>query len=135
MALFTAVMLPMFLGAVDQTLLATATPRIAAELGALSDTSWIAVGYLLAATVTAPLYGRLGDRLGRKQAMLAAIAVFSVGSIACAVAPTMTGPAAGSVTRPDGKCAHDAGSLWIAYRSAASASTGSSSHSRAACSP
>ena len=44
LTLFAAVMLPMFLAAVDQTLLATATPRIAAELGQLNDTSWIAIG-------------------------------------------------------------------------------------------
>jgi MFS family permease len=85
--LFSAVMLPMFMGAVDQTLLATATPRIAAELGGLADTSWIAVGYLLAATVTAPLYGRLGDRFGRRNMMLGALAVFVLGSLACGLAP------------------------------------------------
>ncbi|MDB5957885.1 MFS transporter [Ramlibacter sp.] len=88
-ALFSAVMLPMFMGAVDQTLLVTATPRIATELGGLSQTSWIAAGYLLAATVTAPLYGRLGDRFGRRNIMLAALTVFALGSLACAIAPTM----------------------------------------------
>jgi EmrB/QacA subfamily drug resistance transporter len=88
-ALFSAVMLPMFMGAVDQTLLATATPRIAAELGGLTDTSWIAVGYLLAATVMAPLYGRLGDRFGRRNVMLYALAVFVLGSLACGLAPSM----------------------------------------------
>jgi MFS family permease len=87
--LFTAVMLPMFLAAVDQTLLATATPHIAAELGGLADTSWIAVGYLLAATVMAPMYGRLGDRLGRRRVLLAALAVFALGSLACVAAPAM----------------------------------------------
>jgi MFS family permease len=87
--LFTAVMLPMFLAAVDQTLLATATPRIAAELGGLSDTSWIAVGYLLAATVMAPMYGRLGDRLGRRRVLLGALAVFALGSLACGLAQGM----------------------------------------------
>src|SRR4051812_6917010 len=82
-------MLPMFMGAVDQTLLVTATPRIAAELGGLNQTSWIAVGYLLAATVTAPLYGRLGDRFGRRNVMLAALAVFVIGSLACGMAPDL----------------------------------------------
>lgn len=89
LALFSAVMLPMFMSAVDQTLLATATPRIAAELGGLADTSWIAVGYLLAATVMAPLYGRLGDRFGRRPVMMVALVVFIVGSLACAAAPGM----------------------------------------------
>ena len=88
-ALFSAVMLPMFMGAVDQTLLVTATPRIAQELGGLTDTSWIAAGYLLASTITAPLYGRLGDRFGRRNVMLAALTIFVAGSLACALAPTM----------------------------------------------
>ena len=88
-ALFSAVMLPMFMGAVDQTLLVTATPRIAAELGGLTDTSWIAVGYLLAATVSAPLYGRMGDRFGRRHVMLVALSVFVLGSFACALAPSL----------------------------------------------
>ncbi|GAB3648232.1 MFS transporter [Ramlibacter alkalitolerans] len=88
-ALFSAVMLPMFMGAVDQTLLVTATPRIATELGGLAETSWIAAGYLLAATVMAPLYGRMGDRFGRRNVMLVALAIFALGSLACALAPTM----------------------------------------------
>jgi EmrB/QacA subfamily drug resistance transporter len=88
-ALFSAVMLPMFMGAVDQTLLVTATPRIATELGGLAQTSWIAAGYLLASTVMAPLYGRLGDRFGRRNIMLVALVVFGLGSLACAIAPTM----------------------------------------------
>lgn len=89
LALFSAVMLPMFMAAVDQTLLATATPVIAHELGALADTSWIAVGYLLAATVMAPVYGRAGDRLGRRNVLLAALAVFAMGSLACGLAQSM----------------------------------------------
>jgi len=90
-ALFTAVMLPMFMAAVDQTLLASATPRIAADLGGLSDTSWIAVGYLLAATIAAPLYGRMGDRYGRRNVLLIALAVFTTGSLACGLASSMFG--------------------------------------------
>ncbi len=89
LALFTAVMLPMFLAAVDQTLLATATPRIALEMGGLNDTSWIAIGYLLAATVMAPIHGRLGDRYGRRGALLAALALFGAGSLGCGLAHTM----------------------------------------------
>jgi EmrB/QacA subfamily drug resistance transporter len=89
LALFSAVMLPMFLAAVDQTLLAAATPRIASELGGLSDTSWIAVGYLLAATIAAPLYGRMGDRYGRRNVLLVALGVFVVGSLACGLARGM----------------------------------------------
>ena len=89
LALFSAVMLPMFLAAVDQTLLATATPRIAAEFHDLGDTAWIAIGYLIAATVMAPVYGRLGDRVGRRNVLLGALGVFALGSLACGTARGM----------------------------------------------
>ena len=87
--LFAAVFLPMFLAAVDQTLLATATPAIAASLGGLRDSSWIAAGYLLAAATVAPVYGRLGDRRGRRDMLLAALAVFTAGSLVCGVAQSL----------------------------------------------
>jgi EmrB/QacA subfamily drug resistance transporter len=87
--LFAAVFLPMFMAAVDQTLLATATPAIAHSLGGLRDTSWIAVGYLLASATITPVYGRLGDRRGRRDMLLAALAVFTLGSLACAAAQTL----------------------------------------------
>jgi MFS family permease len=87
--LFIAVMLPMFLAAVDQTLLATATPVISRELGGLRETSWLAVAYLLASVVMVPLYGRLGDRYGRRKLLGVAIVVFAFGSLACGVAPTL----------------------------------------------
>jgi len=87
--LFTAVMVPMFLAAVDQTLLATATPVISRELGSLRDTSWLAVAYLLASVIMVPLYGRLGDRYGRRTVLTYAIAVFALGSLACGLAPTL----------------------------------------------
>jgi EmrB/QacA subfamily drug resistance transporter len=87
--LFTAVFLPMFMAAVDQTLLATATPAIADSLGGLRDSSWIAVGYLLASATIVPLYGRLGDRHGRRNVLLVALGVFTLGSLACGLAQTL----------------------------------------------
>ena len=87
--LFLAVFLPMFMAAVDQTLLATATPAIAASLGGLRDTSWIVVGYLLAAATITPVYGRLGDRRGRRDMLLVALGVFTLGSIACGAAQSL----------------------------------------------
>jgi MFS family permease len=89
LALFSAVMLPMFLAAVDQTLLATATPRIAQEFGDLADTSWIAVGYLLASATIVLVYGRLGDLKGRRNVLLAALGVFTLGSLACGLAQSL----------------------------------------------
>ena len=87
--LFLAVFLPMFLAAVDQTLLATATPAIAATLGGLRDTSWIAVGYLLASATVVPVYGRMGDLRGRREMLLVALAIFAIGSLACGLAQSL----------------------------------------------
>ncbi|HEY6864941.1 MAG TPA: MDR family MFS transporter [Burkholderiales bacterium] len=87
--LFASVFLPMFMAAVDQTLLATATPAIAASLGGLRDTSWIAVAYLLASAVVVPVYGRLGDLRGRRNVLLGALALFTAGSLACGFAQSL----------------------------------------------
>jgi EmrB/QacA subfamily drug resistance transporter len=87
--LFFAVFLPMFMAAVDQTLLATATPAIAGSLGNLRDSSWIAVSYLLSSAVIVPMYGRLGDLRGKRTMLLVALGVFAVGSLACSLAQSM----------------------------------------------
>src|SRR5207237_9822150 len=79
----------MFMAALDQTLLATATPAIAASLGGLRDTSWIAVGYLLATATVVPVYGRLGDLKGRRDVPLGALAVFPAGSLACGLSQSL----------------------------------------------
>src|SRR3954469_13721965 len=79
----------MFMAAVDQTLLATATPAIAGTLGGLRDSSWIAVGYLLAAATIVPVYGRLGDLRGRRELLLVALAMFALGSAACGLAQSL----------------------------------------------
>src|SRR5258706_2427652 len=87
--LFAGVFLPMFMAAVDQTLLATATPAIAGSLGGLRDSSWIAVGYLLASATIVPVYGRFGDLLGRRNVLLAALGVVTLRSLACRLAQTL----------------------------------------------
>src|ERR671931_2374806 len=87
--LFAAVFLPMFMAAVDQTLLATATPAIANSLGGLRDTSWIAVAYLLASATIVPVYGRLGDARGRRDMLLVALTVFTAGSLVCGAAQSL----------------------------------------------
>ena len=86
---FPSIMLPMFLAVVDQTIVATALPAIAAGTGNVERASWVVVSYLIAATVAAPIYGKLGDAFGRRRLMFWAIGVFIVASVLCAVAPTI----------------------------------------------
>ena len=87
--ILTGTMIAMFLGALDQTIIAAALPTIARELGDFNSISWVASLYLLATTAVTPLYGKISDIHGRRVTMLAAIAIFVVGSVACALAPTM----------------------------------------------
>lgn len=83
-------MLAMLLAALDSTIVATALPTIVGELGGLERLGWVVTAYLLAQTVVTPLYGKLGDQHGRKIVMQAAIVVFLVGSVLCALATDMT---------------------------------------------
>jgi EmrB/QacA subfamily drug resistance transporter len=84
------IMLAMFLGALDQTIVATALPTIGVYFGNLGDLSWVVTAYLLTGTAVTPLYGKLSDMYGRRSVMMAAISLFIIGSIACALAPSMT---------------------------------------------
>ena len=91
---FPSIMLPMFLAALDQTVVATALPDIAGSLGEVQRVSWIVVSYLVANTISAPVYGRLGDALGRRRMMFVAIGVFMAASALCAASGsilTLTG--------------------------------------------
>jgi EmrB/QacA subfamily drug resistance transporter len=86
---FGALMLGMFLAALDQTIVSTALPTIVGDLGGLNHLSWVVTAYLLAATISTPLYGKLGDTVGRKPLFLAAIVIFLVGSILAGASQTM----------------------------------------------
>jgi EmrB/QacA subfamily drug resistance transporter len=84
------IMLAMFLGALDQTIVATALPTIGRTFGNLNDLSWVVTAYLLTGTAVTPLYGKLSDIHGRRSIMLTAISIFILGSVACAMAKSMT---------------------------------------------
>jgi EmrB/QacA subfamily drug resistance transporter len=84
--IFSGLMLGMLLAALDQTIVATALPTITGELGGLNHLSWVVTAYLLAATVSTPMYGKLGDLFGRKRLFQVAIAVFLTGSVLCGLA-------------------------------------------------
>ena len=90
LTVFPSIMLPMFLSVVDQTIVATALPAIAASLGDVERVSWVVVSYLIANTIAAPVYGRLGDALGRRRMMIAALIVFVAASVLCALAPNIS---------------------------------------------
>src|SRR5712691_6201943 len=83
-AIFPSIMLPMFLAVVDQTIVATALPAIVADTGNVARASWVVVSYLVASTIAAPIYGRLGDAFGRRRLMFVALAVFITASLLCA---------------------------------------------------
>jgi EmrB/QacA subfamily drug resistance transporter len=89
LTVFPSIMLPIFLAVIDQTIVATALPAIAAATGEVERVSWIVVGYLIAATIAAPIYGRLGDAFGRRRLMFFALGVFILASLLCAMAPTI----------------------------------------------
>jgi EmrB/QacA subfamily drug resistance transporter len=77
---FVGLMLGMLLAALDQTIVATALPTIVGDLGGLNHLSWVVTSYLLASTVSTPLWGKLGDLYGRKGFFQAAIVIFLIGS-------------------------------------------------------
>jgi EmrB/QacA subfamily drug resistance transporter len=83
-------MLALFLAALDQGIVATALPTIAAELGDAHLLSWTVTAYLVSSTSATPVAGKLSDIYGRRPAMRVAIVLFVGASILCAVAPTMT---------------------------------------------
>jgi EmrB/QacA subfamily drug resistance transporter len=86
---FPGVMVAMVLAALDQTILAAAIPAIAGALGNFADVSWLASAYLIAATITAPIYGHLGDRFGRRRMLYVALMLFVIASLACSLATSL----------------------------------------------
>jgi EmrB/QacA subfamily drug resistance transporter len=86
---FGAIMLATLLAALDQTIVATALPEIADDLNGFRGLSWVVTAYLLAATVTVPLYGKLSDLYGRRRLFVVSISIFLAGSALCALAQTM----------------------------------------------
>ncbi|MEV0380540.1 MFS transporter [Nonomuraea sp. NPDC050643] len=87
--IIVALMLGMLLAALDQTIVSTALPTIVSDLGGLEQLSWVVTGYMLASTVSTPLWGKLGDQYGRKKLFVAAICVFLVGSALCGLSRNM----------------------------------------------
>jgi EmrB/QacA subfamily drug resistance transporter len=83
---FIGVLLALFLGALDQTIVSTALPRIVEDLHGVSRYAWVATVYLLASTVLVPVYGKLADLMSRRTIELGAILLFLAGSFLCGLA-------------------------------------------------
>ncbi len=82
-------MMAMVLAALDQNIVSTALPRIVSDLGGLAHLSWVVTAFMLTATMTTPLYGKLSDTYGRKPLFYVAIGLFLLGSALCGVAQSM----------------------------------------------
>ena len=82
-------MLPVFIGAMDNTILATALPTIGRDLNDIRNLPWLITVFLLASTACMPLYGKIADIHGRRLTLCVALAIHLVGSLICALAPSM----------------------------------------------
>src|SRR5436189_4098994 len=78
-----SMMLPVFLGSVDQSVLASALPTIGRDLGQVHNLPWLITAFLIAATALTPLYGKFADIHGRRAAMLIGVTIYMIGSLAC----------------------------------------------------
>lgn len=87
---FAAIVAAMLPAVLDQTILATALPTIAGDLGSVTDVSWVVTAYVVAAAATTPLWGKLGDRHGRKLLLEVSLVVFVLASALCAAAQDIT---------------------------------------------
>src|SRR5438105_1374346 len=86
---FSGLLLAMLLASLDQTIVATALPTVVGDLGGLNHLAWVVTAYLLAATASTPLWGKIGDLYGRKPIFLATIVIFLAGSALGGLAQNM----------------------------------------------
>ena len=84
-----SMMLPVFLGSVDQSVLASALPTIGRDLGQVHNLPWLVTAFLIASTALTPLYGKFADLHGRRAAMLIGISIYMIGSLISAASPNM----------------------------------------------
>src|SRR6195256_5753286 len=88
-SIIAGIMLAMFLSALEQTIVAPALPTIGRSLADVENLSWVVTAYLLSTTLATTLFGKLSDIYGRRALMLISVSVFVLGSVACALAPTI----------------------------------------------
>src|SRR5690349_19726144 len=96
---FAAIVLAMLPAVLDQTILAAVLPTIAGDLGRVSDVSWVVTAYVVAAAAATPVWGKLGDRLGRGRLLQLSLILFLAASAACGLAGTIDALIAGRVVQ------------------------------------
>src|SRR5205823_5600026 len=89
MLIVLGVLLPTFMGSLDQTILATALPTIGRDFNDVRNLPWLITAYLLASTAVIPLYGKIADIRGRRFTLRIAILTYMAGSLVCALSPNM----------------------------------------------
>lgn len=94
-AVFAGLLLAMFVSALSETVTATALPTIVGDLGGVEHMQWVETAYIMAVTITMPVYGKIGDLYGRKYLFIIALSIFIVGSSTCGLATSMDGLIAG----------------------------------------
>ncbi|MEO5964346.1 MAG: MFS transporter, partial [Candidatus Limnocylindrales bacterium] len=90
MEILFAIMLGLFLGALDQTIVSVALPTIVTDLGGQELLTWTITIYLLTSTITVPFYGKLSDLYGRKPLLMIGITLFLIGSVLSGISQNMT---------------------------------------------
>lgn len=86
---FTGLMLAMFVSSLSETIAATALPTIVGDLGGVEIMQWVTTTYVLASTITMPLYGKLGDLIGRKGLLMTALGLYTLGKVICGISLNM----------------------------------------------
>lgn len=89
LTIFPSIMLPMFMAMIDQTIVASALPAIGSDLGRLEMIAWVVVAYLIAAAISAPVTGRLGDAFGRRKLLIIALFISMAGGLMCALSTSL----------------------------------------------
>src|ERR1700712_3145206 len=89
LTILSGLLLGMLLAALDQTIVSTAMPSIVGDLNGLNHIAWVTTAYLLASTVTTPMWGKLGDLFGRKYLFQGSIVIFLIGSVLSGLAQSM----------------------------------------------
>ncbi|MFQ5875651.1 MAG: MFS transporter, partial [Dehalococcoidia bacterium] len=87
--ILSGALLCLFLAALDQTIVATALPRIVADLGGIDQLSWVVIAYLVMSTTLVPVVGRVSDIYGRKPLFIIGIIIFLIGSVSAGLSQNM----------------------------------------------